>query len=412
MLKLFVIIAVGVALVLGLTGFSLFGGSKSVARESRGPFEIETQVRRISAGGFPNTSGNPFERTEVTEFRLYHRGKLIEVDIRGNKIDSFWEARFLENASRPTVLLAITGLWLVSEENGTVKIELVKEPDTSGALIQWLDGAAGQPAKAIHFGIRDARGEPRGDSGGTLLLLGRGALLDVRTLTLQHYRPYQADDYSVSNADALRLSPQGSQYVMLGQKLVDDGTIYAMVVAEPGRQRSYAIPFDYKATRLIAPATISPETINPAWFDHHFTWSRDASGAEKLIQRTGVTPFPRLGRLVKIGGNLIEYHLGEATPRLQEALQAFLVGRFNAKVMSSSADDSGDIVTRLNMGVRDYNMHYVPNKKRLILSFPSIRSEEEADVYAHLKEVGETFNAVLATGKHRELFADFRTKSP
>ncbi|MBK6294674.1 MAG: hypothetical protein IPF55_10580 [Rhodoferax sp.] len=145
MLKLIVIAAVALLLVLGLSGFSLFGGPKSIARESRGPSEIETLVRHLR----------------------------------------------LEDAPRPAVLLAATGLWLVSEENGAAKIEQLKEQDTSGALMQWLDGAGGQPAKPVDVGIRDARGEPRGYKGGTLLLLGRGVVLDVRTLAIQRYRPYR-----------------------------------------------------------------------------------------------------------------------------------------------------------------------------------------------------------------------------
>jgi hypothetical protein len=407
MLKLFVIIAVGLTLVLGLSGFSWFGGPQSVARESRGPFEIETRIKRIGAGGFPNTSSNPFERTEVTEFRLYHRGKLIAVDIRGSKVSNFWEARFLEDAPRPTVLLAATGLWLVSEENGTARIETLKEQDTSSALIQWLDGAAGQPAKAVDIGIRDARSEPRGDRSGTLLLLGRGAVLDVRTLAIQRYRPYEAAGFSVSNADALRLSPGRSQYVMLGQKSSSDrnDTDYAMVVAEPGRQSAYALPFDHRATRLIDTAE-----IDAAWFDHHFAWQREADGTEKLVRRTGLPPFPRLGRIVNFGGGMIEYHLDEATPRLQQALLAFLAERFDARVTLPRPNDAATTQTRLNMGKREYRINYTPKEKQLRLSFPSVRLAEEADAYARLKEAAEAFNAALATGKHQELFDDFQAK--
>lgn len=404
MLKLIVFAAVGLLLVLGLSGFSLFGGPKSIARESRGPFEIETLVKRISAGGFPNTSSNPFERTEVTEFRLYHRGKPIAAAVRGGTTNSFWEARFLEDAARPAVLLAATGLWLVSEENGAVKIEELKEQDSSGALMQWLDGADGQPSKPVHVSIRDARGETRGYKGGTLLLLGRRVVLDVRTLAIQRYRPYQADGYSASNEDALRLSPGRSQYVLLGQKSNrdDDTTAYALVVADPGRQLAYALPFDRKATRLA-----DVNAIDAAWFDHHFTWARDSNGAEKLVQRTGAPPYPRLGRIVHFGSVMADYRLDEATPALQQALLAYLVERFDAKVVPSRTADAPDTSGRLiwlRMGAREYKLSYDPKDKQLLLSFPSVRLAEEADAFARLKEAAQAFNAVLATGKHRDLF--------
>ncbi len=410
MFKVIVIAAICLLLVLGLSGFAWFGGPKAVARESRGPFAIETLIKRISAGGFPNTSGNPFERTEVTEFRLLHRGKPIAVTVSGGTIDRFWEARFLEDAPRPAVLLAGTGLWLVTEENGAAKIEELKEQDTSGALMQWLDGADGQPVKPVDVGIRDARGEPRSYKGGTLLLLGRGAVLDVRTLAIQRYRPYQADGFSASNDDARRLSPGRSQYVLLGQKSSrdDNTTAYAMVVADPGRQLAYAVPFDRKATRLI-----DANAIDSAWFDHHFAWSRDASGYEKLALRTGVPPYPWLGRVVNFGSIMAEYHLYEATPALQQALLAFLVERFDAKVLPSRTTDApgkADTAIWLRMGTRAYELRYEPKDREVLLLFPSVRLDEEADAFARLKEAAQVFNAVLATGQHRDLFDDAPAK--
>ena len=410
MFKVIVFAAIGLLLVLGLSGFAWFGGPKAVARESRGPFTIETLIKRISAGGFPNTSGNPFERTEVTEFRLLHRGKPIAVTVSGGTIDRFWEARFLEDAPRPAVLLAGTGLWLVTEENGAAKIEELKEQDTSGALMQWLDGADGQPTKPVDVGIRDARGEPRSYKGGTLLLLGRGAVLDVRTLAIQRYRPYQADGFSASNDDARRLSPGRSQYVLLGQKSNrdDDTTAYAMVVADPGRQLAYAVPFDRKATRWV-----DVNAIDAAWFNHHFAWSRDASGYEKLALRTGVPPYPWLGRVVNFGSIMAEYHLYEATPALQQALLAFLVERFDAKVLPSRTTDApgkADTAIWLRMGTRAYELRYEPKDREVLLLFPSVRLDEEADAFARLKEAAQVFNAVLATGQHRDLFDDAPAK--
>ncbi len=110
MIKMFSLSVISLLLVLVFCGFSWLGGSKSVGRESRGPFEIETLVKSISSGGFPNTSSNPFERTEMTKFRLYHRGKRIAATVHGGTVEEFWEAHFLEDASRPAVLLAGTGL--------------------------------------------------------------------------------------------------------------------------------------------------------------------------------------------------------------------------------------------------------------------------------------------------------------
>lgn len=39
-----------------------------------GPFTVQAVERRVGAGGYPNTSGNPFRRTPVTTCRVLHQG--------------------------------------------------------------------------------------------------------------------------------------------------------------------------------------------------------------------------------------------------------------------------------------------------------------------------------------------------
>jgi len=46
-----------------------------------GPFEIVATGRRISSGGFPNTSGNPFATREVTSFTVRWRGQAVDVQL-------------------------------------------------------------------------------------------------------------------------------------------------------------------------------------------------------------------------------------------------------------------------------------------------------------------------------------------
>ena len=109
---------------------------------------------------------------------------------------------------------------------------------------------------------------------------------------------------------------------------------------------------------------------------------------------------------------MADYRLDEATPALQQALLAFLVERFNAKVQPSrTADvpDTSGTVIGLRMGAREYKLRYEPKDKQLLLSFPSVHLNEE-DAYARLKEAAQAFNAVLAAGHHRDLFDDAPTK--
>ena len=53
----------------------VFGTGAAAQTLTVGPFTIEAVERKIGAGGFPNTSGNPFKRTPVTTYRVLHKGK-------------------------------------------------------------------------------------------------------------------------------------------------------------------------------------------------------------------------------------------------------------------------------------------------------------------------------------------------
>jgi hypothetical protein len=73
-------------------------------RVTAGPFAIDTQFRKIGAGGFPNTSANPFARKTISEFTVRYRGTPVEVDDGGTRYDRFSDARVLDGAPQPVVL--------------------------------------------------------------------------------------------------------------------------------------------------------------------------------------------------------------------------------------------------------------------------------------------------------------------
>src|SRR6266508_602979 len=95
---------IGCILFVALAGVS--AEAADLARTNVGSFEIETRAATISAGGFPNISANPFARKSVTVFAVRHRGKLVAVADGKEKIAEFWEAKALDGAPRPAVLVA------------------------------------------------------------------------------------------------------------------------------------------------------------------------------------------------------------------------------------------------------------------------------------------------------------------
>ena len=78
-----------------------------------GPFEIHLVPARIGAGGYPNTTMNPFRTTTISQFRVKHRGKPVTVVDGPNTIGEFAEVRILDGAPRPTLLVAYAGVYVV-----------------------------------------------------------------------------------------------------------------------------------------------------------------------------------------------------------------------------------------------------------------------------------------------------------
>ena len=90
-----------------------------------GPFEIQLVPTRIGAGGYPNTTMNPFRTTTISQFRVKHRGKPVTVVDGPNTIGEFADVRILDGASRPALLLSYAGVYLVYDDQGQAKVEIL-----------------------------------------------------------------------------------------------------------------------------------------------------------------------------------------------------------------------------------------------------------------------------------------------
>jgi hypothetical protein len=252
--------------LLGLLALCVFPAKSQAANPQRftsGPFEIETVIKRISAGGFPNTSANPFARISVTNFTLKYKGKPVIVQSDGAKLDTFSDAWFLEGAPQPAVLLALSGVYLVTEAQGQLKTQVLSPGGSDIASQQWLDANNGQPATPHDVTIRDATGESHILTGGRLLLLNRNCVLDIGTLRSYRINLYDGasklDDFNASNEPARALSPGKTQYLMVGDRRRNDQFEYALVAVDYANNKGYVVAFDTNSTRIESVWDVTPE---------------------------------------------------------------------------------------------------------------------------------------------------------
>ena len=373
-----------------------------------GPFTIEAGKARISAGGFPNTSGNPFARKTVSSYRVRHHGKPVSVGEADARLDKFWDARSIAGAPRPAVLVATTGLWLLTDVDGALDVKTLVAPSTDIVRWQWLDGPDGKPGEEQNVTIRDSSVEPREWSGGKLMLVGRRTVFSVETLQawpigiVAHEVLRQIGGYHAGNGDVKALSPGGTQLVFVGDRRVDDFYEYALTVFEFATGKAYSVPFDSNALRFE-----SVWDATPQWLRQYFEWSRDASGAERIRLRQPVRPQPWQGRLMHSYGD-VEYRLFPAGPGLYEPLCALIEAEFGAKRVAPTYGDANDPdSTSYDAGGRRFRVWRDRQRSTLSVFGEKIKGSTAEGTPALIEQIGARFNAILAAGAHQSEFVNY-----
>jgi hypothetical protein len=377
---------------------------------TRGPFEIVAAGRRIGAGGFPNTSGNPFATIEVTSFSVRHRGAPVTITHGNRVLTSFWRVAHLPDAPRPALLVSTTDFHLVSDAEGALVTRSFGEPSTNMADFQWLDAVDGQPGEPGSFGIEKVGREGMELRGGRFLRLAAHTVLDVTTLEAFPIRPWIPSGSGRPMAGlngggirAIAFSPGRTQYATIGygQDYARQGAPYeALLVVDVPSGEAYGLPLDRRTTRYVELADATP-----AWFAHYFRWTRDAGGRERLERRPGVVPLPWTGRLVDFDGGRVEYRLRPVRAEMRAVLGGFLRARFAATEAPNWIDPSrpsdGTFAVPGCEGVVATSHH----DDHVGLFVPA-SPPDRAACMALVRRIAAAFDAELARGAHQDLFVD------
>lgn len=394
--------ALGLAALLGSPGHAVAEDKPRMA--AQGPFEIEMLRRKISAGGFPNHTANPFKKTTVASFRLKYHGKVVEVEEDGLVLDQFWEACFLEGSATPTVLLATTGVWVVHEAEGKARIQRLVVPKDM-TVLQWLDSNSGQPGPQFSIGIRNPGDPPSLRGEGTLLIGGGQTVFDLKTLESFHLQLNMYDlvlklggynaGANLGCDPALGLSPGRSQYFTIASRSAENSLLYeyAIVAVDFRRGKAYSVPFNRNATRFYATDWVTPE-----WLDYHFQWTREKNGEERLVPRKNAKPYPWIGRLT----SQPDYDLSPVKAELRQVLGRFIEKEFGAEALQPELEANRSDY-RLN-GVT-LRLWYRPEEQELLcFLYPSPMDRSDYEI---IEKIGKAFNVELARGKHQECFTTF-----
>jgi hypothetical protein len=375
---------------------------------AHGPFEIVAKGRRISSGGFPNNSGNPFSTVEVTSFSVRWKGKDVMVPGVG---DRFWRVLRLADAPKPALLVGTTDFHLVYEDQGQLVVE--DFGDTGGmAEVQWLDAEQGQPGETTMYGLQKASVDEGTDlRGGRWLRLSNATVLDVHTLTGYSVQPWVTPGQAPSglsagkDAKAHAFSPGHTQYVTTATDYARTGSTEryeALLVVDIPTGQAYGLKVDHQHMRYV-----DTQDITPSWIAHYFQWTRDGQGTERLVPRANVKPVAWKGRYSRFSSGT-EYRVAPVGAAMDREFQRFLIERMDAKLAPDWLDplhdqrrtytvpgcdhvlavSASDIETRHEVGL------YVPTPKQP----PWVRCQDT------IRRIGEAFDAELAAGRLDKLF--------
>lgn len=363
-----------------------------------GPFTIETQVRKISTGRFPNISANPFEKMEVTGFVVRHDGRKVAIPVgRGEQLDRFWEAKVLSGAPRPALLVGETGVTLLSDREGQLEIRELVPPGSDTARLQWLDSLHGQPGPEQLVTIRDTRDESRRLEGGRLLLVNRRVVLDVATLESFAFEPYdsveQIQPFTASHGEAHALSPDGRQLVVHTSHSTGEYYRNALLAIDYRANRAYAAPFENTPTRFHG-----VESIDPAWFAHYFEWRDDGADGLRLALREGVAPRPWTGRLIDFGGGMVEYRIKPVESAMLALLAAHVERDHAAQRLPGNDPDRIELRT----GDVALSLRFDPADREASLYAGHGPTAQQA--YRLIEAIGAGFDRELSDGRHDALF--------
>jgi hypothetical protein len=297
-----------------------------------GPFEIVMNTRRIGAGGFPNTSANPFNSTKASFFEVRLAGKRVELPGRG---DSFATVLRVEGAPQPALLVNVGPWHLLTLSDGQLKVQVLGS-DTGG--LQWLDEKRGQPGPLQQFG--PAQKQLESDTllrGGKLLLIDRRFVLDVSTLTVKAVEPWIIGGLNASTTNAVARSPRGTLFAMPASGPVGERRdAQGVLLIDLARGGTTALPL---GADMPLRDGLEPEA---EWFERHYEWTTEAGGRERLRLRAQPLPWKKRGAMVRFGEEH-NYRVRRVKPEIALALGTLMQQRF-------AAQPQADVDSRLGTG--------------------------------------------------------------
>ena len=381
--------------------------SEPIRRETYGPFEIETVAESLSRV----EPRNGLAMGARSTFRLSHGGKPVEIPrAPGERAESRPPgvvAVMAAAASKPALLVRTAGeedrggLYLVTVVSGEARSLLLCE--TGGRLeVSELFSGPGHseaPRKVVQVSGWFDRNSL--DHAGLFLFDG-GLFVDGRAVfdsgRLAAYKVPEPKELSGGGWGApLALSPDARSYV----RLVEDrgpSASTSLLVSDFVGSRAYLLPVDRKRMHYLRSTQ-----VDPAWLDHHFSWTRDGQGVDTLSERPVFTPLPYRGEASFGSGAIpgpLTYYLWGTGEEMRKAVVDLLVAEMKAEPLPADKDPRFLLLRIEGKEIWVFHDSASPGTAVVWVSAKGGDKAENGLVAA----IGARIDAALATGKYDAMF--------
>jgi hypothetical protein len=288
--------------------------------------------------------------------------------------------------TEPTVLVNVgdpnnsSFYYLIREKNGALAFEHIAD-GRGGVSADWLDPSEDIAERSVAVHRRHLEG-------GRYLLLDQFAVLDTKTL-LSHRFEYNPHG-SVNQFKApITMSPDKRSFVRMGSGDFPDN-LPVFIVFDFLAASSYVLPIERSLMRYN-----DWVEVDRAWLDRHFEWTKNLDGHDVLVRRASFAPLPYRGYRPASphDSTYREYKLMRVVPEMKDSLIAFIEREFKAARAPQEGYSSS-----VELRIGDKVVHILLHDDEVGLWME--RGQDSSLVY----EIGDRFDAMLATGKHDDMF--------
>lgn len=371
--------------------------SSPIRTESLEPFEVVTTAswfhQEQQEGRTVNAAG--------ASFALRYRGQPLVIEGKTSATTDATE-RFeriddvaLLTGPRPAFLIHVDPpdgagyCYLVAEEGDKARIDFVSSA-TSRMKGQVLTSDTALFRAAATWKPVDGRIDRISYANPGLYRIG-SAVVDTRQLTVRHVTA-DSTVYDIPAVPPLGLSPDGRSFVTYVQLSDTQPPRPMLLVTDAVANRPYTLPIDPARMRYA-----KFESLDPAWLDHHFEWTRGADGVDHLAERRHFVPLPYKGELSVESDGYRTYRLEKGSEALRNALVDLLVEEFKAERQPA---ESGAYQVPVIIEGNKVNVDFSSD-----FGYVMIDTERGSPADTTLvATLGHRVDAVLATGQYDSLF--------